>query len=189
MTDRVRLAAAAVTLTAALLVPALGSAQEPASKSEAAVKELISLLEPRLESGMAFIAAREGAPGHYVGALYLQSVPQLLVITAQYDPAVLMDERLAKRDYREAYTDLNSASKAGTRVFFEDLKVNGLQPKRVENEPFDSYAAPDGKRYQFDGDAKKQKLSDKEYQDAFVAADERYLKAVQALIVEARKKS
>jgi hypothetical protein len=164
------------------------AAQAPASTSAAPVKELLTLLEPRLEAGMAFIAAKTDQPGVYAAALYLQSVPQLLVVTATYDPAQLFDERLAKHDYREAYTDLNSASKVGTRVFYEDLKADGLLPERSGSDPFDMLTAADGKRVQFDGDPKKQKMSDEEYAAAFKAADAAYAKAVQALVAQAKKK-
>lgn len=188
MTVRSRLvvlAAVAVSLS----FPVLASAQEPASTSAAPTKELVALMEGRLDSGMAFLAAKlPDDPNHFVGALYLQAVPQLLVVVAQFDPAVLMDERLAKRDYREAYTDLNSASKVGTRIFFEDLKVDGLMPKREGSDPFDMFTAADGKRMQFDGDAGRQKMSDEQYRATFVEADALYAKAVRALLVEAKKK-
>lgn len=188
MTIRLRPFVLAAALAAMLLTPSLASAQDSASKSSALVKELITLLEGRLESGMVFLAAKGDKPGHYVGALYLQTVPQLLVVTAEYDPAVLLDERLAKHDYREAYTDLNSASKTGTKVFFEDLRADGLSPRRDGSDPFDMYTAADGKLVQFDGDEKKQKMSAQEYQAAFAAADAMYTKAIQALLAEAKKK-
>jgi len=189
MMDRFRVLFVVMMLAVAALLPVTAVAQVPASKSAPVVKELIALLESRLESGMAFLAAKlPDGPDTYAGALYLQSVPQLLVVTAKYDPAVLMDGRLAKRDYREAYTDLNSASKAGSRAFFEDLLADGLMPSRTEGNPFDIYTGTDGKLVQFDGDAKKAKLSDEEYAKAYAAADAAYLKAVQALLAEAKKK-
>ncbi len=189
MTVRSRLASIAAVLAVTLSFPVLASAQEPASTSAAPTKELVSLLEGRLDAGMAFLAAKmPDSPNHFVGALYLQAVPQLLVVVAQFDPAVLLDERLAKKDYRESYTDLNSASKVGTRVFFEDLKVDGLQPKRDGSDPFDMYTAADGKRMQFDGDAGRQKMSDEQYRTVFVEADALYAKAVKALLAEAKKR-
>lgn len=189
MSVRVRIAGPTVVLAAVLVGTAsLVAQQEPVSKSAEPTRELVGLLSARLESGMAFIAAKDpDKPSHYYGALYLESVPQLLVVAADYEPAVLMDERLAKRDYREAYTDLNSASKAGTKWFFEDLGANGLHAKREGGEPFDMYTAPDGTRVQFDGEWRKAKTSEKDYYDAFVAADARFTRAVQALLAEARK--
>lgn len=189
MTVRLPSVALAAVVAAVVVLPVvLFSAGEPASTSTAPTKELIALLEKHVDSSMAFVAAKlPDRPAHYVGALYLQSVPQLLVVVAQYDPAQLMDERLAKRDYREAYTDLNSASKVGTRVFYEDLKADGLISRREGGDPFDMLTAADGKRIQFDSDWKKQKMSEEEYDAAFVAADLAYAKAIQALLTEAKK--
>lgn len=189
MTVRSRPGTIAAILAVLLWFPVLASAQQPASTSAEPTKELISLLEGRLDAGMAFLAAKmPDSEHHFVGALYLQAVPQLLVVVAQFDPAVLLDQRLAKRDYREAYTDLNSASKVGTRVFFEDLKVDGLLPKREGSDPFDMYTGADGKRLQFDGDAGRQKMTDDQYRAAFVEADALYAKAVKALLAEAKKR-
>ena len=189
MIDRLRVVSIVAVLALGVFAPVAATAQEPASKSVGVTKELVTLLDAKVEGGMAFLAAKlpDGA-ALYVGALYLQSVPQLLVVTAQYDPAVLMDGRLAKKDYREAYTDLNSASKAGTRVFFEDLLANGLLPTRDEGTPFDMFTGADGRLVKFDGDPKSSKMSDEEYAKAFAAADQQYLKAVQALLAEAKKK-
>lgn len=187
MIDRLRVVCVVAVLTLGFFLPVTATAQE-SSKSAEVVKELVALLNARVEGGMAFMAAKLPEAGHYVGALYLQSVPQLLVVTAQYDPAVLMDQRLGKKDYREAYTDLNSASKAGTRAFFEDLLANGLMSKREEGQPFDMYTGMDGKLVKFDGDVKAAKMTDQEYAAAFNAADALYLKAAQALLAEAKKK-
>jgi hypothetical protein len=189
MSDRLRVVYVVVVLALGVFAPVAATAQVPASTSVEVTKELVTLLSAKLEGGMAFIAAKlPDGPARFVGALYLQSVPQLLVVTAQYDPAVLMDGRLAKKDYREAYTDLNSASKAGSRVFFEDLMANGLLPKREEGTPFDMFTGADGRLVKFDGDPKAAKLSDEDYAKAFTVADAQYLKAVQALLAEARKK-
>lgn len=188
MTVRSRLVVLAAA-AAVMLSSAHAGAQDATSKSAAPTKELVALLEGRVDSGMAFLAARlPDGPADYVGALYLPSVPQLLVVIAHFEPAVLMDERLAKRDYREAYTDLNSASKVGTRIFFEDLKCDGFLPRREGSDPFDMYTEANGRRVQFDGDADKQKMSSQEYAATFAKADDLYTKAVQALLVEAKKK-
>jgi hypothetical protein len=187
MTDRLRVVCVVTVLTLGLFLPVAATAQDAPGKSAEVVKELVTILNAKLEAGMAFMAAKM-PDGHYAGALYLQSVPQLLVVTAQYEPAVLMDGRLAKKDYREAYTDLNSASKAGTRAFFEDLMANGLLPKREESSPFDMYTGVNGKLVKFDGDPKAAKISEDEYAKAYAAAEAEYVKAVQALLAEAKKK-
>jgi hypothetical protein len=189
MSDRLRVVCVVVVLALGLVLPVTAGAQESVSKSAAVTKELVTVLDGRVEAGMAFLAAKlPDGPSHYVGALYLQSVPQLLVVTAQYDPSVLMDGRLGKKDYREAYTDLNSASKMGTRVFYEDLLANGLLATREEGSPFDMYTGKDGKLVKFDGDPKSSKLTDEEYAKVFATADAAYARAIQSLLAEAKKK-
>ena len=176
--ERVWLAAAL-----ALTVSATPLAQE--SKSAALAKELSAALEAgKLDS----IAAKDPAkPDVFYGALYFPNT-QLLVVSAQYSAPLAMNERLAKKDYREAYLDLSSASVPGSKVFIEDLGANGLVAKPKDNEAFDAYDAG-GKRISFDGDWKKQQLSEEDYMKAFAAADEKYSQILATLVAQAKKTS
>src|SRR5947207_6918048 len=160
----------------ALTVSATALAQE--SKSAALAKELSAALDAaKLDS----IATKDAVKADvFYGALYFPNT-QLLVVAAQYSAPLAMNERLAKKDYREAYLDLSSASVPGSKVFIEDLGANGLVAKPRDNEAFDAYEAA-GKRVSFDGDWKKQQLSEEDYLKAFSAADERYSQILAALI-------
>ena len=60
--------------------------------------------------------------------------------------------------------------------------------KPKDNEAFDSYDAG-GKRISFDGDWKKQQLSEDDYMKAFAAADERYSQILATLVAQAKKSS
>jgi len=167
----------------ALTVSATALAQE--SKSAALAKELSAALDAaKLDS----IAAKDPAkPDVFYGALYFPGV-QLLVVSAQYSAPLAMTERLTKKDYREAYLDLSSASVPGSKVFIEDLGANGLVAKPKDNEVFDACEVA-GKRTSFDGDWKKQQLSEADYMKAFAAADEQYSQVLAALIAQAKKTS
>jgi hypothetical protein len=99
-----------------------------------------------------------------------------------------MNERLAKKDYREAYLDLSSASVPGSKVFIEDLGANGLVARPRDNEAFDAFEVG-GKRISFDGDWKKQQMSEDDYMKAFAAADARYSQVLTALLAQAKKTS
>jgi hypothetical protein len=139
---------------------------------------------------MRYVAAKLPATDdEYVAALHIPGV-QLLVVAARYEQPTLLDQMLSKRDYQGVYTDLNSASYAiaASRVFIEDLRADGLLPDRDDDAPFDVYEMA-GKRYHFDGDFRKQKLSEKEYQEAFAAADTKYVQAIQVLTAELKKGS
>jgi hypothetical protein len=167
----------------ALTVSTTALAQE--SKSAALAKQLSAALDAaKLDS----IATKDpGKPDVFFGALYFPGT-QLLVVSAQYTAPLHMDETLGKKDYREAYLDLSSASVPASKVFIEDLGANGLVAKPKDNEPFDTYEVA-GKRIAFDGDWKKQQLSEDDYMKAFAAADERYSQVLTALIAQAKKTS
>ena len=167
----------------ALAIPATALAQE--LKSAALAKELSAALDAaKLDS----IATKDPAmPDVFFGALYFPGT-QLLVVSAQYAAPLHMNETIGKKDYREAYLDLSSASVPASKVFIEDLGANGLVAKPKDNEAFDAYENA-GKRISFDGDWKKQQLSEDDYMKAFAAADARYSQVLTALIAQAKKTS
>ena len=165
-----------------LTAPAVASAQE--SKSAVATIEFVKALDSmKLDS----YAVKGSSPNEYVAALYFPGT-QLLVVSAQYTAPLHMNETIGKKDYREAYLDLSSASVPASKVFVEDLGANGLIAKPKENEPFDTYEAA-GKRVAFDGDWKKQQLSEDDYMKIFAAADDRYSQVLAALIAQVKKTS
>jgi hypothetical protein len=138
---------------------------------------------------MRYVAAKiPGSTDEFVAALHIPGV-QLLVIQARYREPSLLDALLSKRDYQGVYADLNSASYAivESRLFFEDLRADGIFSKRQdENSAFDIFEKG-GKRLMFDGDWRKQQLSEKDYQDSYASADDGYAKVV-ALLTAALKR-
>jgi hypothetical protein len=179
------LAVARVCLAGAFALTISGSAFSQESKSAALAKELSAALDAaKLDS----IAAKDPSkPDVFFGALYFPNI-QLLVVSAQYAAPQALIDRIAKKDYRETYLDLSSASVPASRVFIEDLGANGLVAKPRDNEAPDSYDAG-GKRTAFDGDWKKQQMSEDDYMKAFAAADERYSQVLAALLAQAKKPS
>jgi hypothetical protein len=167
-------------LASLLFAPALAVAQD--SKSAALAVELARLLdEKKLDS----VAAQQDAE-LYVGALYFPG-SQLLVVGGKYTSPARMKDLLGKKDYREVYMDLSSASEQKTRVFVMDLGANGLRFKREDNQPFDT-ADVAGKSMTFDGDWGRAKISEDEYRKSYTSTDEQYSRMLQALI-EALKKT
>ena len=171
---------------AALMMFALSAgAQAQEAKSTALAKQLAAALDAaKLDS----IAAKDpAAPDVFFGALYFPGV-QLLVVSAKYTAPALLAQKLAGKQYRDVYIDLNSASVPDSKVFIEDLGVDGIKADRNENQPYDSYEIG-GKRTAFDGDWKKQKLSKEDYQKVFGTADERYSQILQALLAQLKQTS
>ena len=85
-------------------------------------------------------------------------------------PSLLVD-KIAKKDYKEVYTDLNSAYVEGSKCFVMDIGADGLKSKKDDTR-FDACDIG-AKSFIFDGDWKKQKLDcEDEYLKAFTEADE-----------------
>lgn len=176
----VRLCVAALVL---LSMASTLSAQE--GKSVALAKQLTDALDAaKLDS----IAAKDPAGADmFVAALYFPGA-QLLVVSAKYTAPQLLDARLGKKEYRDTYIDLNSASVPATKIFVQDARADGMRAKREENQAFDSYEAS-GKPMVFDGDWKGQKISEQDYLKAFTSADERYTAMLTALLAQMKKTS
>jgi hypothetical protein len=170
----------------AVLTVALASAAAAQdAKSAALAKELAAALDAaQLDS----IAAKDpSSEDTYVGALYFKGL-QLLVVSAKYSAPQLLDEKLAKKAYRDVYLDLNSASVPETKVFIEDLGADGLTAEHEDNTPFDAYEAA-AKRVSFDEDWQRQQMSEGDYQKTFRQADQDYTHMLTALLAQLKKPS
>lgn len=175
---------AAPALITAILLLVLGApawAQEP--KSAALAKELNELLSSRkLDS----IAARMPDSGEeFVGALAFPG--QLMVVWAKTTAPSLVNEKLIKKEYREVYIDLNSASIVETRHFVTDLGPDGLRARPEQKQgPADMHDMGT-KSMRFDGNWREDKMSEADYMKAHSDAEAAYMKAVQALIDQLKK--
>ena len=165
----------AVALLVATPLTQVGLAQE--SRSAGLAKELVALLQERkLDS----IAARSpAAADQFVAALYFPG--QLLVVSARHAAPPILNEKLARNEYRDVYIDLNAASISESKVLISDLGADGLKSKREANQPFDAEDAH-GKDIRFDGNWREDKMSEQDYMKRFVQAEESYATALQVLI-------
>jgi hypothetical protein len=176
-----RVVVGSLVVLTALSIAAPAPAQD--SKSTALARELATTLDAaKLDS----IAAKDpSAPDTFVAALYFQGV-QLLVVSAKYTAPQLLDTRITKKEYRDLYIDLSSASVPATKVFIEDLGADGLRVKHEDNKGSDTFELA-GARTVFDGDWKKQKMAEADYMKAFSSADDRYAQMLAALVAQAKK--
>ena len=171
-----------VALLALSFVPS-ASAQE--SKSAVVAKQLAAAMDAaKLDS----IAARDpSAPDVFIAALYFPGA-QLLVVSAKYTVPQLLNERLTKKEFRDIYIDLNSASVPASKVFIQDASADGFKTKNADNQAADTYEIG-GKMVLFNGDWKAQKLSEQDYQKEFSGADEKYRQMLSALLAQVKKPS
>lgn len=165
-----------------------GPAAAQDSKTAALAKELAQLLASKQATYASAKVADE--QGRYVAALLIPNV-QLLVVSAQFKDTAYMDDRITRGMSQDVYIDLTSGSSVvtGTRVSLDDLRADGLMPKRDGDSPSGDACEIDGKRLTFDGDWKKQKLTEKDYLDGFAKADQQYSKYLTTLIQAVKKAS
>ncbi len=181
---RNRIPAALVAATL-LVIPVATQAQE--GKSAALAKELAQVLDKQ-SGDMKVVAAHvPGTKDQFAAAMYFPG-SQMLVVSARYAAPDLLTERLGKKDYREIYIDLNSASVPESKVMISDLGADGLKSKPNDNSPFDSIDRA-GKTTAFDGEWKKAKLSETDYLKVYGEADALYGQILQALLSEIKKTS
>jgi len=164
--------------------PAVSQAKpaEHESKSEDLAGEFKQMLDTMKLNSF----AAKHADG-YVGALYMPGI-QLLVVSGKFASGERMNYLIEQKSYREAYSDLNSASDRGSRILISDLGPSGLHFKREKDQPFDIVDVG-GKSLSFDGKwGGKENPSREEYSKTFDTTDEQYSQMLQVLI-EALKKS
>lgn len=180
-TFRSRSAAFCCACTIAATAPAV--AQE--SKSAAAAKALVAALDSAKLDSVAAVDPAE--PGLFAAALYIPGT-QLLVVAAKYSAPQLLLDKLSRKDYRDVYIDLNSASIPDTKLFVMDQGVDGLVAKPDGDAPADTWEA--GKTpLVFDGKWKNAKMSEEDYMKAFADADERYTRILTLLAAQAKGKT
>jgi hypothetical protein len=171
------------TLTIMLLAGGFVAAAppEPNVRSATLAKQLTTALtEQRLEA----IAAQDpAAPDRFVAALFFPNA-QLLVISARYASPALLQARLIHKQYRDVYLDLQASPVPNSSVFIQDMNADGLSFSRDQTPDllYNGNAAPTI----FDGDWRKHNLSEKEYEQQVAAADERYSRLLEILLVQQR---
>lgn len=177
-----RVASAPVVLVALVGSAVPASAQD--SKSAPLAKQLVAALEgAKLDA----IAAKDSSgPDTFAAALYFPG--QLLVISGKYSVPQLLTDRLAKKEFRDIYMDLNGAATAATKVFIQDGGADGLRARRDDNQPFD-IVETGGKQTMFNSDWKGQKMSEQDYLKVFADSDERYAKILSALLAQLKPTS
>lgn len=178
----------AVAFGAFAVVVAL-SASTPVWAQESKSAPLARQLAAALDAGkLDSVAANDpSAPDVFFAALYFPGA-QLLVVSAKYSVPQLLSARVAKKEYRDTYLDLNGAAMPDSKTFIQDGAADGLKAKNGDNQAPDIYESS-GKQTIFDGDAKRQKMSDQDYQKAFATADDRYAQILTALLAQVKKTS
>ena len=172
MTTQLGLIAAIVTSLSAVSIHA---AQDGAST--AATRSLIKSLD---DAGLEAIATVDPTePGAFVAALHIKG-GQLLVVRAHHPSVEAFAARLAARQFRDVYIDLQATPATKGKVFVMDSGADGLpadagQPANVD------VVYEDGTRQTIFNGARAQKLNDDEYRKQLRDADVKYSRLLTVL--------
>jgi hypothetical protein len=170
------LPAIVVTLCAA------GLAAQTAPPSSAPARDLSKLLSDRKIDSVA--TRLPGSDDEFAAVLAFPG--QLVVIWAKFSAPQLLNEKLIRKEYRDVYLDLNSASIVESRHFVTDLGADGMIARPARNQPADMHDL--GKAsMRFDGNWREDKMSEDEYMKRYSEAEAGYTKALQALLEELKK--
>lgn len=177
---------AAALVVTALMQAGTVMAQPTMSSTAAPVKELLGLLEDKgRPSNARFIAAQDPAdPDRFVAAMLLPDL-QLMMVSAAYPAPVLLRERVLTKKYRDAYQDLQAASIVEGKIVIEDLLADGLAAKPPKGRGADA-ATIAGRTVTFDGQWRKAKISESDYNKAYATAEEEYARLLKVLIAQAK---
>ncbi len=92
----------------------------------------------------------------------------------------VFQQRIANRQYRDVYMDLQGPATQKGRLFVMDLGADGLR-YRPDGDVFDITYHSGADQVSFDGDWKDQKMTREQYDQRFKNDDERYARMLAAL--------
>ena|SRR5690606_24352780 len=176
--------AAAMALVCATATSAMA---QPSERTAAAAKAFVDLMTPKGE-GYApryMAAADPDNDERFLAAMLIPGV-QLLIVDAKYQVPVLLRERLLTGKYQEAYLDLSTATSVKDRLTIEDVLSDGLAYKPAKGVAAGDVVIRGGETVTFNGEWRKQKLTEQAYKEAFAAAEEDYVRILSILVEQAR---
>ena len=152
------------------------AAQDGASVT--AAQKLINVLNEASLESIATIDPTE--PGAFVAALHIKG-GQLLVVRARHPSVEAVSARLAARQFRDVYMDLQATPTPLGKVFVMDSGADGLpsvseQPSKVD------ILYEDGTRQVMFNGARAQKLTADDYRQQLQSADVKYTRLLNVLI-------
>jgi hypothetical protein len=166
-----------------IAVAGMGAAQNSGSESAATARTLRTLLDAQKLDA---VAAQDSASStRFIAALYYPGA-QLLVVSADYAVPDQLQQRLAARQFRDAYMDLQGAGARVGKVFVTDLRADGLHRAPEKGEPFDIVYRNGSQHAAYDGDWAAQRVDESDYHRRFARDDGEYAHMLQ-MLVEALK--
>jgi hypothetical protein len=168
-----------MTCTAIVLMMSLTAAAaligtEPATRSPTLAAELNGLLS--IADLDAIAAVDPDHPDRFIAALLVPRV-QLLVVDAKAATPAVASQRIAAKQFRDVYSELQRTESSAGRLFVYDLDANGLT-----SEGGDVVYESGAVQTIFNGHPAAQQLNDATYRQRLHDADQRYSRMLSVLI-------
>ena len=167
----------AVAAAAIAMMPAMPSASDQSLSAAPAATLTASLDRLKLDA----IAARDPEdPGRYIAALYIPG-SQLLVVHARHPSMDGIRQRLAARQFREVYLDLQGTPTREGKFFVQDARADGILSALPGSGDVDVLYEDGQRQILFNGDMIAQHLTAAEYDAKLASADSRYARMLTLL--------
>ena len=179
--DRKNLNCAVALPLLAVIVAVLSAFAIEAAQDGASVTATQNLIRALNQAGSESIASMDPTePGAFVAALHIKG-GQLLVVRARHPSVDALSARLAARQFRDVYMDLQATPTPQGKVFVMDSGADGLpsdseQPSKVD------VVYEDGTRQIMFNGARAQKQSADDYRQQLQDADAKYTRLLNVLI-------
>jgi len=166
-------------LLAILLVsPAVDETGAQRQASPEAARALVSALT---KAGLDTVAAADPAePGSFVAALHIEG-GQLLVVSTRHPSDAAVTHRIAARQYRDVYLDLQGTPTPKGKFFVQDAGADGIVDAKRGSGSVDVLYEDGVTQTMFNGDPKSQKLTEAQYEAKLESADARYARILTLL--------
>jgi len=125
-------------------------------------------------------------PGTFVAALYIPG-GQLLVVHARHPSVDGIRQRLAARQYREVYLDLQGTPTREGKFFVQDARADGILSALPGSGDVDVLYEDGQRQILFNGDMIAQHLTAAEYDAKLATADARYARMLTLLTSAVRE--
>ena len=172
MARQARFVARLLMLGVAVGAVATAEARAQGATSAALARELAALLTERQLD--AFAVQDPEAPNRFLATLFIPGA-QMLVVSAEYSNPAELQAHLAQKNYRDVYTALHQPAAASTRFFLIDAGCNGVS---AGGDGVDVLYEKGKAQTVFDGDWKKQGVSEATYRERFQNAEKQYARVL-----------
>jgi hypothetical protein len=172
------------TILAILGFSGEGAAQRLLSPE--AARELVRALDSAGREDIATVDSADS--GTFVAALHVPG-GLMLVVSARHPSVEGLTHRIAARQYRDVYLDLQGTPTPQHKFFVQDSGADGISNARPEGGGVDVLYEDDVTQTLFNGQPKAQKLTPAEYAARLAATDARYASLLTLLTAAAREEA